>query len=63
MTGNLPEKCAIFNITKQTDKGRGGEGETLRYMKLQQGLSVDFSLFGFCDLFVKMGTDFKHFDL
>ena len=65
MTGNLPEKCAIFNITKQTDKGRGGggEGETLRYMKLQQGMSIDFSLLGFCDLFVKMGIDFKYFDL
>ena len=60
MTGNLPEKCAIFNITKQPDKGRGG---TLRYMKLQQGMSIDFSLLGFCDLFVKMGIDFKHFDL
>ena len=54
MTGNLPEKCAIFNITKQPDKGRGGgEGGTLRYMKLQQGMSIDFSLLGFCDLFVK----------
>ena len=63
MTGNLPEKCAIFNITKQPDKGRGGEGGTLRYMKLQQGMSIDFSLLGFCDLFVKMGIDFKHFDL
>ena len=61
MTGNLPEKSAIF-ITKQQDKGRGGGG-TLRYMKLQQGMSIDFSLLGFCDLFVKMGIDFKHFDL
>ena len=41
----------------------GGGGGTLRYMKLQQGMSIDFSLFGFCDLFVKMGIDFKHFDL
>ena len=64
MSGNLPEKCAIFNITKQPDKGRGGgRGGTLRYMKLQQGMSIDFSLLGFCDLFVKMGIDFKHFDL
>ena len=62
MTGNLPEKCAIF-ITKQQDKGRRGGGGTLRYMKLQQGMSIDFSFFGFCDLFVKMGIDFKHFDL
>ena len=57
--------CAIF-ITKQPDKGRrggGGGGYSLRYMKHQQGLSVDFSLFGFCELFVKMGIDFKYFDL
>ena len=63
MKGNLPEKRLIF-ITKQPDKGGGWEGEySLRYMNLQQGMSVDFSLFGFCDLLVKMGTDFKHFDL
>ena len=62
MTGNLPEKSAIF-ITKQQDKGRRGGGGTLRYMKRQQGMSIDFSVFGFCDLFVKMGIDFKHFDL
>ena len=61
VTGNLPAKWAIF-ITKQSDKGWGGE-YSLRYMKLQQGMTVDFSLFAFCDVFVKMGTDFKHFDL
>ena len=32
-------------------------------MKLQQGISIDFSLLGSCELFVKMGIDFKHFDL
>ena len=63
MTGNLQEKYAIF-ITKQQDKGRKGGGEySLRYMKLRQGMSVDFSLLGFCELFVKMGIDFKYFDL
>ena len=64
MTGNLQEKYAIF-ITKQQDKGRRGGGRkySLRYMKLQQGMSVDFSLLGFCELFVKMGIDFKYFDL
>ena len=71
MTGNLRENCAIF-ITKQPDKGRRvcvcvcvcvGVGYSLRYMKLKQGLSVDFSLLGFCDLFVIMGIDIKHFDL
>ena len=66
MTGNLQEKYAIF-ITKQQDKGSeggGGGGKySFRYMKLQQGMSVDFSLLGFCELFVKMGIDFKYFDL
>ena len=54
-------------ITKQPDKGRSGRGDTLslslRYMNLQQGMTVDFSLLGFCELFVKMGIDFKYFDL
>ena len=26
-------------------------------------MTVDFSLLGFCELFVKMGVDFKYFDL
>ena len=47
------------NLYKQRDKGRGGE-YSLRYMKLQQGMSIDFSLFGFCELFVKMGIEFKY---
>ena len=51
------------NLYKQRDKGRGGE-YSLRYMELQQGMSIDFSLFGFCELFfLKMGIDFKYFDL
>ena len=62
MTGNLQEKYAIF-ITKQQDKGRRGGKYSLRYMKLQQGMSVDVSLLGFCELFVKMGIDYKYFDL
>ena len=55
----------MHNLHNQAAKqGPGGGGAySLRYMKLQQGMSVDFSLFGFCDLFVKMGIDFKHFDL
>ena len=32
-------------------------------MNLQQGMTVDFSLLGFCELFVKMGIDLKYFDL
>ena len=57
MTG----KCAIF-ISSEIRVGGGG-AYSLRYMKLQQGMSIDFSLFGFCELFVKMGIDFKYFDL
>ena len=53
------KKRNLYN--QQPDKGRGGEGGQGEV--LSQGMSVDFSLLSFCDLLVKMGTDFKHFDL
>ena len=54
----------LYNqATRSGSEGGGGGTYSLRHMKLQQGMSVDFSLLGFCELFVKMGIDFKHFEL